>query len=137
MVNPNKHIRTSIVSALSSVGTSVWYKRLPKTIATPEKYILIQSQSKQEAFRAKSCWEWLCQFNIEIVVEGEQGIPPTDAIDGLEQSVLSAMENFNVTSGGFATKYCDMINQYEDSVETDTNSIERRILTYEIWLSKK
>ena len=135
MTNPNKYIRGGIITALGTTYP-VWYKRIPKTVATPDKYILIQSQSKQEAFRGKKCYEWLCQVNIDIWVRGTQGFPPTTATDDLEEHVITKMEESFAVSG-FTVKYIDLINQYEDSAETDTHSIERRTLTYELWLNKK
>lgn len=135
MLNPNKYIRQGIINAIGG-AVPVYYKRVPKTIATPANYIIINSQTKQESFRAKKCWEWLCQVNIDIWSVGTQGMPPNVSVDDLEETVLNAMESMQVT-GGFTTNYCDLINDIDLSVETDTHSIERKVLTYEIWLNKK
>lgn len=133
MKNPNKYIRQAIISALP--GIQVFYKRIPKNIATPVQYIILNSQTKQQFARAKDCYEWICQVNIDCWVHGVQGMPPSTAVDDLEESVLSVMDGVQVT-GSFTTKYVKLLNQVDLSLETSTESVERRILTYEIWLNK-
>lgn len=137
MTNPNKYIRQAIITGLQPYGYSVWYKRVPKSVVpTPTSYILIDSQSKQEAYDAKECFEWLCQVNINIWIVGQQGFPPTTTMDDIEEKVITAMKGIQDNKGLIKRKP-KLINQTELSVETDTNSIERRILTYEIWVNKQ
>ena len=133
MINPNKHIRAAIVSAMSPVP--VHYKRTPKTRDNGSEYVVMDSQSKQRTSISKSGYEWMCQVNIDAYSITEIGMPPTTNIDDLEENILNAMSDLNV-GGGFTTKFVRLLNQIDLDVQTDTENIERRVLTYELWISK-
>lgn len=134
MINPNKHIRKAIVDSLLP-NTRVFYKRVPKDIETPREYVIMNSQSKRMAFNAKGCYEWICTINLDCWVHTVQGMPPSVVIDDLEEIVLNAMSGLEV-GGGFTTKYVNLIDQNDLSIETDSESIERRVLIYELWINK-
>lgn len=135
IINPKKYIRQGIINALSAVGETAYYKRVPKTVSVGNYWILIDSLSQQQFADAKRCFDWLCQFNVICNVSTTQGLPPTTAIDDLEQVVTNAVYGMSVT-GGFNIKYIKLINNYEDTISADNQEIERRILTFEIWINK-
>lgn len=136
IVNPKKYIRQGILNSLTSTGRTAYYKRVPKTVSVGESWLLIDSLSQQEFADAKRCFEWLCQFNVICNVRTTQGLPPSTTIDDLEEIVTNAVYNMTVT-GGFTTKYVKLINNYEDTIPSDNSEIDRRILTFEIWINKK
>lgn len=133
MVNPNKYIRGAVVSALSPL--KVWYKRVPKNVDPGTSYILIASQGKQPTEESKTCYDWACQINLQLWVITTQGMPPNVTIDDMEEVVLNAMSDLRID--GWIVQDIRLDNQVDASVETATQSIDNRTLTYNIWLDRR
>lgn len=137
MINPNKYIRAGVIPMLKTATglTGVWHKKVPKTvIPTPDKYILVTSQTKNRFAVAKDCYEWLCTLNIDIHNINPQGFTETSAVDDIEENVLNAMTG--VTVAGFTVKLVALSNSIDLDVESNEYSIDRRVLTYELWLNR-
>lgn len=135
-INPNKYIRGALIPLLKTATglTGVWHKKVPKAAAIPDKYILITSQAKQPYAVAKDCYEWLCTFNIDIHSINEQGNSSAVVVDDIEEDAHNAVMDLTVTA--FDVKFVRLVNSIDLDAETQEYSIDRRILTYELWLNR-
>lgn len=131
--NPNKPIRIALVSLLSgATGLLVKTKKIPKNTTIPPKYILLINQSKRRTATAKDCFEWDCTISIDITYNNPQGYSNTDQIDDTEELVLNAVKD-NFVLPGWQVMDILLIDSTDLDDETDTQSVERRILTYSFW----
>ena len=138
MKNPNKYIRKAWISALkTATGIDVWGKLVPKDVnPTPLKYILISSQSKNRFAVAKDCYEWICTINVDVINITPQGFVSTVTVDDIEETILNTVES-GISVSGFTVKVVRLAGPPVDmDIDTETEMIERRILSYELWLNK-
>jgi hypothetical protein len=134
-INPNTPIRTALIAALNRIAP-VYVKKVPKSVTTiPNQYILINSQTKDPAERSKCGFEWLCTVNIEMVNLNTSGYANPIKNDEVEALVIEAIEA-GLTIADFDNKEWLFINSIDLDVETPSQSIERRILTYSFWLQQ-
>lgn len=136
MKNPNLPIRRAFVQTIKNkTGLNVWGKRVPKsTKPIPEKYVLIGTQTKQRFAVGKQCWEWICQIVVDINYVNAQGFSNTERLDEMEEQVINAIDGIQVD--GFNVKFNRLLSQTQLDADTPTQSIERTILMYELWLNK-
>ncbi|NGM63505.1 hypothetical protein G5B30_16470 [Sphingobacterium sp. SGG-5] len=138
MINPNKYIRDAWISAFkTATGLRVWGKLVPKDVnPIPNRYILISSQSKNRFAVAKDCYEWLCTINVEIINITPQGFVKTVTVDDIEETILNTVE-IGITVPGFTVKLVRLAGPPVDmDIDTETEMIERRIISYELWFNK-
>lgn len=136
MVNPNKHIRIAYRNVLSDIGVPVWTNKVPKTVKpTPTKYVLITSQTKNETEKCKDGFEWLCTVTLDITSVLNKGQSDLDILDDIEEIILTRIDEDLPVMGGFVVKSADIVESRDIDFETDSQSVERRILIYEHWLS--
>ena len=133
MVNPSKYVKVAVLNAVRSTNIPVWYKRKPKSTGGNE-YAILTSVNKNPIDRGKTCFDWSIQVVIDLWSVGVQGYPPTDnSLEDMEEKVLTVMDSIVVD--GFHV-YDRILQQQTDlSVETNTQSIERKVLTYELQLN--
>lgn len=133
MLNPDKYIRAAYVGKF----TPIWEKKVPKDITSPPaNYYLISTQSKQPTERKKDCFEWQCQIVIECISIQPMGFSSSIAINDMEEQVISTIEN-GIEVENFDVKSYQFIDSISLDTETATNSIYRRVITYEHWLAEK
>lgn len=89
--NPNKYIRKAYLTALAGIGVPIYDKRLPADIEIPEKYVLIQGQTKTEALRTKCGKSWQSYTNIDIYVRSNRGFADSAEVDDLEELITNAL----------------------------------------------
>lgn len=135
MKNPNKYIRQAIVTALSPNYT-VYYKRAPKSLPLGSTYVVIGSQGKTSRNENRCGHDWTCFLDINIYHTSVQGSPPSTALDDLEEFVIGKMKDLKVT-GGFRTKHVHPPTQTDLEEYATDRTIDRRILSYEIWLNNE
>lgn len=132
MRNPSKYIRAGIITTLAPLTVPVWNKRIPKNASTPTKYILIINQDTQQYERSKSCYEYSCTFTLDLCNITTLGNDATVQVDDLEEAVRTAMDSLRVPN--FVVK--DMsYSSFDLDMDTGTNTINRRLITYTIWLN--
>lgn len=134
MVNPNKHIRTAYRQVLSDIGVPVWSVKVPKNIKKPIKYVLITSQSKNETAKDKCGHEWLCTVTLNIFSIRNQGDSDLDILDDIEEKILSRIDD-EIPVDHFVVKSADLVESLDDTFDTASQSIERRIMIFEHWLN--
>lgn len=136
MVNPNKHIRKAYIDQLADIGVPIWSHKVPKTVKPkPLKYVLISSQTKNETEKDKCGFEWLCSVTLDITSVLGQGQSNMAALDDLEELILSRIDDDLPVGEGFVVKSADIVESRDVVFETQSQTVERRILIYEHWLS--
>jgi hypothetical protein len=145
VLNPNEPLRTAYVNKLrSATGLPVWAKKLPKG-TNPEQYILISSQPKLPTETSKNLteapltanrFEWLARITVEIVSVWDIGVAKPVSNDTVEAKVLTAVyEGLEVA--GWRVKSYDVIDSIDLDFDTDRQSIERKIITFQHWLCQE
>jgi len=133
--NPNKYIRTAHITALAGIGASVWAKKVPKdTKPIPKKYVLITSQSKNTTAEDKDGFEWLCTIVIDIISILEPGYSKPEIVDDLEEQI-NEIVLAEIAIPGFINKEVRLIDSRDLDAETSSQSIERRVLTFQYWVN--
>lgn len=134
LVSPDKFIRKAYLTALAGVGVPAYAGKVPISVTPiPQQYILLTTQTKQRTAVSKNGWEWNTQITIDIIYNGKKGFSQMDKVDDTEGKVIEAIEN-GISVEGFAVKSTELVNSQPLNAETDTQSIERRILIYEHWV---
>lgn len=130
--NPNTSIRTALIAALNGIAP-VYVKKVPKSGTIPDQYILINSQTKDPTERSKCGFEWLCTVNIEMINLNTSGYANPIRNDAVEGQIIAIIEA-GLEFDGFYNKEWLFINSIDLDTETQTQSIERRVLTYQFWV---
>lgn len=128
-VNPSKYIRQAIDLVVSPLPC--YSGLVPKTvIPTPTKYALITSEGINETANCKNGNEWLISLNLELYHVGKLGQDYSAVMDDMLLEYIPKLKSLqsphiiikNVT---IAVRTLDF--------NTSTNSINRKIVTLDIW----
>lgn len=125
-----RYIRDGIISALGT-STPVYNKMVPKSL-DPKTYILITNQFLQEYEIAKGCYEWSSQFTLELVTKTTINGDATEIIDDLQEVIEPKIRNLTIQR--YLVKNISLVNSIDNDFNTNTNTINRRLITYDIWL---
>lgn len=146
MLNPNEPLRAAYVEAIqTATGLQVWAKKVPKDVVIPDQYIIINSQSKTltEEYKNLSApplvankFEWLCTITLDLYNINLAGFGDPAINDAIEALVISAVQD-GIEVDGFEVKSYSFIDSIDLDIETDTQSIERRVVTYQHWLCQR
>lgn len=143
ILNPNKYIRIGIIAALKGAipTLKIWYKKVPASVTPiPNVYVLLDSQTKNETVVSKSTtekatnFEWLATIDVNIYSVKASGFSDFDVVDDLEQTILSVIRT-GVDIPNFDTKDVRILESQDLSTETETYSIDRKLIKFEIWLN--
>lgn len=135
--NPNKYLRKGYLTALTDQGLTAYNKDIPvNTDPIPGVYVLIESQSKQTTERSKEDFEWNCKIILHIIKVNQRGYVTTTEVDDAEEKCINAVEN-GILVDNFYLKSAYLIESMNLDMIDKTNTIERRVLIYEHWLSEK
>lgn len=136
MKNPNKYIRAALVTSLATHTELPFFDTgIPIDLQPlPDVYGVVNNQTKNRFAISKQNHEWLCSVTIELVAVQEKGFNSTVEVDDFEEIVLTAMDA--VTVRGFRIGFTRLLDSVPSPIETQTNTINRTILVYELWLNK-
>lgn len=136
VVNPNKYIRSTLVTALqSATGQPFFDTGIPIDLQPlPTLYGVVNNQTKNRFAVSKQNHEWLCSVTMELCAVQEKGFNSTVEVDDLEGVVLTSMEAIAVP--GFRLGLIRLVDSIPSPIETATQTIDRTILVYELWLNK-
>ncbi len=136
MRNPDKYLREGYLTALQDQGLTVYNKTIPlDTIPDPNGYILIESQSKSTTERSKTEFEWNSRITLHIIKVNTRGYSTTTSVDDMEEKCINAVES-GILVNNFYLKSTYQIESMNLDMTDKTNTIERRVLIYEHWLSE-
>lgn len=130
-LNPSKYIRAGIINALPNYR--VFNNRIPPNTTTPQLYVMITNQSKNEYARSKNCHEWECQFTLQIIYRGALGYDYSAVVDDASQVIDNAIRTMAIPN--FYNKECILEGEFDDTYDTPTNTISRKRLSYNIWVN--
>lgn len=137
MKNPDKYIRQAYLQLLTDLAITAYNKDVPPDVnPLPSDYVLIESQSKTTTERSKTEFEWLCRVTLHIIHISDRGYTATTFVDDTEEQCITAIEaGFDVPF--FYLKSISLIDSINLDLTDKTNTIERRVLIYEHWVSEK
>lgn len=134
VINPDKYIRAAYKTALQNYAP-VWEKKVPIDVTPPVKYYLISTQTKNETERSKCGYEWMCSIVIECVSIQGAGNASSVPINDMEEHLISVVET-GLNIAGFDLKETFFVDSVPLDIDTPTNSIYRRVVTYQHWLNQ-
>lgn len=133
--NPEMPLRTAYIQALSGIQPT-WSGKVPKNVSVPNKYTLIGTQTKNPTEKGKDgCMEWICTIVIDLYNLNIAGYSAKGVNDVVEEQVINIIEA-GIDVDGFRVNSIDFIDSKDLSIETPTQSIERRVITYQHWLAQ-
>lgn len=134
--NPDEPLRTAYIAALSSVQP-IWSGVVPKTSVQDRSYTVLGAQTKNPTEKGKEgCMEWLCNITIDIYSISPAGYSAKSVNDNSEEQIIDIIEQ-GITVEGFMVKSTDFIDSVPfNIIQTPTQSIERRSITYQHWLAQ-
>lgn len=135
MKNPDKYLRKGYLQALSGVGITAYDKKVPIDISPPSSYVLVSSQAKTTTERNKSDFDWNSRITLDIINVNMAGLANTAIVDDLEEKCITAIEN-GISMDKFYIKSNYQISSLNLDIDGKTQSIERRVLLYEHWVSE-
>lgn len=130
-LNPSKYIRAGIIAALPNYR--VFNNRIPTNTSTPSLYVLITNQSRNEYAMGKQCNEWECQFTLQVIYKGVLGNDYSAIVDDAVQVIDNAIRSMKIPN--FYNKQCELDSEFDDTYDTPTNTINRKRLSYSIWVN--
>lgn len=134
MKNPDKYIRAAYIAALTSAtGLPVFDKGIPLPDTLPTSYYILGTQTKTPKAISKSGWEWSCTAEVHCVYVNDKGFNSSAKVDDMEEAVLSVGKNLSVT--GFKPPANTFVDSVDSDMETQTNTINRKVVIYEHWLN--
>jgi|GEM_PF-3108160 len=147
VTNPNKPLRTAYVNKLrTATNLPVYAMLLPKDIKpVPKQYVLISSQTKNITEESKNLtgapleankFEWLCTITIDINYVSENGFAKPEKNDGIEELIVAAIQE-GIQVSGFTVKSYQFFSSVDLDIATQTQYIERRMVTYQHWLCQQ
>jgi len=137
MLNPDKYLREGYLTALQGQGLTVYNKTIPvDTTPDPSGYVLVESQSKSITERSKTDFEWNSRITLHIIKVNTRGYSATSIVDDMEEKCINAVEN-GILVNNFYLKSTYLVESMNLDMSDKTNTIERRVLIYEHWLSEK
>lgn len=134
--NPDEPLRTAYLAALAPVQP-IWVEQVPKNVTVPLSYTLIGSQTKNPTEKGKEgCMEWLCTIVIDVYSISPAGYSAKSVNDTAEEQIIDIIEQ-GFAVDGFMVKSIDFVDSITfKTLQTPTQNIERRSITYQHWLAQ-
>lgn len=130
MLNPNKYIRQAIIQAIAPL--KCWTVRVPKNEPTPTEYVILNSETQNEYVTSKTEYEWLLSINLDVTVLGQVGFDNTTKVDDMIEDIIPAVKSLKHPLLNISNVTLQASNTL--NYDTTTNSVNRKVLTFEIWV---
>lgn len=120
-----------------------WEEGIPKTVKPlPSIYILVTNQTRNQTEETKgiegdtnSRKEWLCSVTIDINSVQTLGYFGSADVDDIEEGIMNILENDQLVVPGFVVKETTLILSQPLTGSNTTQTITRKVVTYEHWLN--
>lgn len=130
MKNPNKYIRQAYMAALAGIDVPVYDMKVPKSVIPhPEPYILLSAQTKTQNSMGRGCHAEDCTITLDIISVQALGYGSRAVLDDTEEQVHNAI-SAGISVAGFSVISTRREDSYDASLDTDAQSVYRRILRY-------
>jgi hypothetical protein len=148
MVNPDKYIRKAYIDMCKVFMPNTWEAGVPINMTPiPSFYILITNQTRNETEITKGviddngeldmygAKEWLCTVTVDINRVQPLGNYGSAPVDDLEQQIMNVIENDGLVVEGFVVKSARLVQSQPLVDSSKTQTITRKVFTYEHWLN--
>jgi hypothetical protein len=147
-MNPDKYIRKAYIDGLSLLtGLPAYHKRLPVDIyPLPSMYILITTQTKNESgtkgkqlstsLSAFRLTEWMCSITIEIIRVNERSFGSYASVEDVEEQIIDWVRT-QLQVPEFYVKETELVDSISLDIDTDTVSMDRKVLTFQHWVNER
>lgn len=133
MVNPDKFLRKAAID-LCKVFIPSWEDGVPIDVSPiPQPYLLIINQTRNPTEENKDGYEWRIQLTFDINYVRKLGYYGSAIVDDIEQQLMNSIEEIEVP--GFVVKEIVFINSQPLTASSKTQTITRKVITYEFWLN--
>jgi len=133
MTNPNKYIRKAIYDAVNS--TYPCFDTQVTGNLNPTQYVIISTQDKEDLNPNKCAHRWQVATLLDLVCiyNGAGNVGSRLANDDMENSILSLIENLQVSGFNVLTQRNEFPSNLDSSTETQTvyRNFIRVVLTLE------
>lgn len=133
ILNPTAPIRTACIAAITTAtGLSGWAKKVPKGAVVPKQYFITSTQTKERTGIAKGCFDWQASIVIDLfnVSPAEYANPLKN--DQAEELIVQAIEALVIP--GWIIKELNFVQSTDLSIDTPTQALDRRVITYQFVL---
>lgn len=135
MKRPDKYIRKAYVD-LCKQFIPTWEAGIPITvIPIPNIYGLVTNQTLNEYERNKDGHEWLCSITVDLNSVQPKGNYGSAILDDIEEKITNVIESDMLVVPGFIVKETTFIQSQPLVDTTSTQTITRKIFTYQHWLN--
>lgn len=140
---PDIDLRATYISAIeTATGLGVYPDLVPKNITTPTSYVLITSQTDVRTAVAKPTinsglsdnYGWLSNIVFDIQYLSPSGFSNPGAVDVIFKQIVNVAETIVVP--GWDVKSRVFIQSRPLNINTPTNFVNRKVLTYQHWIEK-
>lgn len=132
---PDGVIRKQLVDNLSLItGVLVTDEVVPISKETPNLFINITAQGRSRTAVNKQNYEWLGTVTLSLVKINEKGYISSVELDTLDSQVCTFMDTIAIP--GYRVGFSRFFSSDKDKVESPTQTICRKHITYEIWLNR-
>lgn len=148
MKNPDKYARLGWITLITNVtGLIVKHNLLPKSMdPLPDEYVILSGQMTTERLKGKpvrtkaqytSCKDLDHSIQIDFYKISPLGYSSAVVVENYVEAVLTAVENGQLIIPGFSIRDVSIVENRAMPTESETKSIDRKILVVRHWLSEK
>ena len=130
MINPTKYIRDAIIKAIKPI--ECFTVRVPKDKNHLTSYVILNSEVINEYAECKTSNEWLLSINLDVTHLGMLGYDYTAKVDDMIESIIPKIKSLKQPI--LTIKNVTLTASNTLNYDTTTNSINRKVLTFEIWV---
>lgn len=142
-----KQVRLAYISLIQSVtGLDCYDQSIPIDLQPlPDTYVLITTDNKNETSPGKPSISDLTAFNcteinyattVDIVSVSEKGFVSNVVVEDIETAIVNAIKTM-LSVPGIMVKNTVLVNSQPLPVETPTSTVQRKVLSFQHWLSWK
>lgn len=140
MVIPDKYIRKAYISLIniqlanSYLTCPIYDSVVPKDIdPIPPLRIILSTQTKKQANTTKCGHDWQCTILLDIIYEQNLGFVDKVIVETIEEVISNAIDlNPNdIAIPPFIVYNTQILDSHDMSLETQTKSINRKLVRYE------
>lgn len=134
--DPDKYLREAYINALAPLGVQIWEGGVPLDAIIPKEYILVGGHVNSRRVVNKISWEWNCSLSLDVHCNHPLGFSDSEAADDLVGQAVTAIEA-GIATSGFTVKTTQLQDTVRQDFDTVTHSVNRRIVRYLHWLSRR
>lgn len=136
-INPNKYVRAAYLAGMKDhLDVPAWDRRVPSSVVPlPPVYVLIASETRSKATRTKCGYDWLYSITLDIIQITERSTVNTSILDDIEEDIMNMIED-GLQVDKFEVRNSEIEQSIDVSIETDTTTTSRKILTFTHLLSQ-